>query len=181
MMNALQSDHQRVLIEHERSHLLHHHHLWVQLSETAGLLNPLLKPLPGLVRAAAERQADADAAHQVGDAALTARAIAAASLARTQAEHRHDSLSLPHQPLEATGGDVVHRIRYLLEPAPESARGRRGSDAVLTLIIVVSLLTGFATTYSFAARLQHARTTSATIHTSALFSSHSTTTVARAL
>lgn len=152
MLAVLTPAQQRVLLEHERAHLRHRHYLWVQLSEAAAVLNPALSRVPALVRSAAERQADLDAAGRVGDATLTARAIAAAALARSDALRRSTAVA---QPLQATGGDVVHRVDYLLQPTTTRS-GRLGS-AVLCAVIALSALTSVGTLYSLTARLHHAQ------------------------
>lgn len=152
MLEVLTPAQQSVLLEHERAHLHHRHYLWVQLSEVAAVLNPTLRGIPALVRAAAERQADLRAAARVGDATLTAQAIAAAALARTEALRRSSAAG---HPLQATGGDVVGRVEYLLRPAP--VRPRRLGAVVLCLVIAASTLTSVGTLYSLTARLEHAR------------------------
>lgn len=153
MLNVLTPAQQRVLLEHERAHLRCRHYLWVQLNEVAAVLNPALRHTPALVRAAAERHADLEAATRVGDATLTARAIAAAALARSAARRRSTA---PAQPLQATGGNVVRRVEYLLNP-PASARFGRLSAVILCVIIASAGLTSAGTLYSLTARLQHAQ------------------------
>jgi len=152
MLDVLTPRQQQVLLHHERAHLQHRHYFWVQLSEVAAVLNPALRGVPALVRAAAEREADLVAAAQVGDATLTARAIAVAALARSEALRRSPE---PARPLQATGGDVVRRVEHLLHPVP--LRHGRVGFLVLSAIIVLSTVTSVGTFYSLTARLQHAQ------------------------
>lgn len=161
MLAALDPDQQRALLAHERSHLVHRHHAWIQLTEIATLLNPLLRGMPRLVRAAAERQADLDAAESVGDTTLTATAIAAASLARTRGPGRTPQRS--ERAPAATGGDVVRRVDYLLRP-PTRAVGRRGT-VLLAALVVGTLLTTVGTGYCAVARLEIARTATVALDT----------------
>jgi hypothetical protein len=63
------------------AHLRHHHAAYVLLAQLAAAANPLLRPLAGHVRLAVELWADREAASEVGDGRLVARALARASLA----------------------------------------------------------------------------------------------------
>ena len=63
MFAALTAAERDVLLAHEAAHLNHRHHLWIQFVELAAVANPLLRRLPPVVRHAAERWADEDAAH----------------------------------------------------------------------------------------------------------------------
>ncbi|NIZ89667.1 M48 family metalloprotease [Kineococcus rubinsiae] len=152
MLDVLTPAQQCVLLEHERAHLRHRHYLWIQLSEVAAVLNPALRRIPPLVRSAAERQADLCAVARVGDATLTAQAIAAAALARTGARRPPTAVA---GALQATGGDVVSRVEHLLRPAP--ARSDRVGALALGLVVVLSTLTSAGTLYSVTARLLHAQ------------------------
>ncbi|MEZ0165392.1 M56 family metallopeptidase [Kineococcus sp. LSe6-4] len=158
MLRALTPDQQRVLLEHERSHLEHRHHLWVQLGELVAVVNPLLSGVPGWVRDAAERQADLDAAERVGDRTLTAQAIAAAALARSRTP---PAPARGRPGLHATGGDVARRVEFLLRTGTRGPSGR-GSVVVLWAVVGLSLLTGAGTLYSLGDRLQQARVESVT-------------------
>ena len=162
MLAALDPDQQRVLVEHERSHLRHRHPVWIQLAESCAVLNPLLRGVPDVVRAAAERQADLDAAASVADQELTARTIATAALARARVlpgERR------PPAPA-ATGGDVVHRVEYLLRP--EQRRSTRSGTLLLGAIVLLASTTSLVTGYCAIARLDDTRArTTATAATDA--------------
>jgi Zn-dependent protease with chaperone function len=127
MLRALPPDERPVLLAHERSHLAHRHYLWVQLAELAAAADPLLRPLAGATRLAVERWADEDAAREVGDRRLAARAIARAGLARSR--------TLAGPALAATGADIGTRIAALLGPP---ARHYRGVAAGLVAVVVVT-------------------------------------------
>jgi beta-lactamase regulating signal transducer with metallopeptidase domain len=109
MLRALSVDERRVLVTHERSHVRHHHYLYLHLVRLAASANPLLRPVTPVVAREIERWADEDAAAQVGDRDLAARAVARAALAR--AGH---PLSAPD--LAAADDHVVERTRLLLAP-----------------------------------------------------------------
>ncbi len=154
MLAALDPDQQRVLVEHERSHLRHRHPVWIQLAESCAVLNPLLRGVPEVVRAAAERQADLDAAACVADQELTARTIATAALARARVVPRERRPSAPAAPA-ATGGDVVHRVEYLLRP--QRRRSTRSGTLLLVAIVLLASTTSLATGYCAIARLDDTR------------------------
>lgn len=147
MLAALDPDQQRVLVEHERSHLRHRHLGWIQLAESCAVLNPLLRGVPDVVRSAAEREADLDAAAAVDDQELTARTIAAAALARAGIEPGRRRPPAP----AATGGDVVRRVEYLLRPT--RPRSTRFSTLVVAAVVVLAPTTTLATGYCAIARL----------------------------
>ncbi|WP_380155458.1 M56 family metallopeptidase [Kineococcus gynurae] len=150
MLGALDADQQEALLAHEQAHLTRRHHGWIQLAELSAAVNPLARNASRAVREAAEQEADLDAAARVGRV-TTARAIAAATLARTAPRPDPGMLA-------ATGGDVGRRVRLLLEPAVARPRAARRAGAALTLLLVGASLTATATTYAAVARLQEART-----------------------
>lgn len=82
MLHALDSEEQRVLFAHERSHLRRHHHRYLGIAGAAAAAVPLVRPLRSRVLFATERWADEDAAAEVGDRRLVARAICRAALAQ---------------------------------------------------------------------------------------------------
>jgi Zn-dependent protease with chaperone function len=114
ILKALDPAERRVLFAHERAHLTHHHHRLVAVTAAAAALNPLLAPAREAVAYLVERWADEDAAAEVGDRALTARAVARAALATV------DTGSTVALALH--GGPVVRRVRALSEPAPTIRR-----------------------------------------------------------
>lgn len=157
MVAALTAAEQDALLAHEAAHLRHRHPLWIQLVELAAVANPLLRPLPPVVRHAAERWADEDAAHTVGDRRLTAHALAHAALARRPHEPdigsgtTKDCLVLP-----ATGGDVPRRVRALLHP-PQLRWSRPGA-LVLTAVAVTACASSAIIGFSTEHRFEHAHT-----------------------
>ena len=122
MLDLLDADERRAMLAHERSHLRHRHHRFVVAAETAAAMVPPLRPAARRVRFATERWADQDAAREVGDPGVVARAIARAALARSGAEGPALALS---------GSDVAARIEAL-------TRDRTGSpvDRASFLVIV---------------------------------------------
>jgi Zn-dependent protease with chaperone function len=132
MLRALPADERRVLLAHEAAHLRHHHHLYVQLAELGAAANPLLRPLAAAVRAHVERWADEEAATEVQDRLLAARALARAGIARAQAAR--GARTAPHGALGAVDSGVAERTRALLGPEPT---GRRGPAAVVVALMLL--------------------------------------------
>lgn len=114
------------VIEHERSHLRHHHLLLRCVTEVAARLNPLLRPVVAAVNDATERWADEDAARQVGPETV-ARALLTVALA--------GSAPLPGVVSSLTGGPVPQRVQCLLEPPPR----RRWAVGLLVLLVMTSV------------------------------------------
>jgi Zn-dependent protease with chaperone function len=130
LMKALTADERRALLAHEASHLSHGHVWWVLAADLAAAANPLLRRAARHVNHTVERWADEDAANQVGDRQLVARALARAAL------HRHGSGSAhlrPRAALGALGGQVPDRVRALLDPPPR----RHGLLAAIALIALL--------------------------------------------
>jgi Zn-dependent protease with chaperone function len=132
MLRALPADERRVLLAHEAAHLRHHHHLYVQLAELGAAANPLLRPLAITVSNATERWADEDAAGDVEDRALAARALARAGLARALASPGRRSG--PHATLAAVDIGVAHRALALLAPPPRRRRWLALAVAAVALV-----------------------------------------------
>jgi len=151
MFAALTAAERDVLLAHEAAHLNHRHHLWIQLVELAAVANPLLRRLPPVVRYAAERWADEDAAQAVGDRRLTAHAIAHAALAGLAARRREPRTSGDSVILAATGGDVPRRVHALLH-SPR-LRWSRPAAAMLTAVAFAacasSAIVGSSTEHRF--------------------------------
>lgn len=120
------------VIEHERAHLCFHHTLWIQLCEVAAQFDPVLRPIVGHVRHAAERQADETAA--VHGRAETLSAVTRTALLRT-----HLARTSEPRTLASTGGDVIRRVRALTEPPPPRQR-RTVVIAGLVLILAFSAI-----------------------------------------
>jgi hypothetical protein len=157
MVAALTPAERDVLLAHEAAHLRHRHPLWIQLVELAAVANPLLRPLPPVVRHAAERWADEDAAHTVGDRRLTAHALAHAALARRPHEPDHGAgTGSGSVTLLATGGDVPRRVRALLHPP--RLRWSRPGAAVLTAVALTACASSAIIGFSTEHRFEHAHT-----------------------
>jgi len=123
-LRRLSAPQRRALLAHEHAHLRHHHHRYSQLSLLAAAANPLVSPVARSVAGSLERWADAAAVRDVGDPRIVAHALGAAALSP---DTLLDS-SLGAHVLGAADGDVVGRVRDLLDPP---ARRRRGSVAVV--------------------------------------------------
>jgi Zn-dependent protease with chaperone function len=165
MFAALTAAERDVLLAHEAAHLNHRHHLWIQFVELAAVANPLLRRLPPVVRYAAERWADEDAAQAVGDRRLTAHAIAHAALAGLAARRREPRTSGDSVILAATGGDVPLRVHALLHPP--QLRWSRPAAAMLTAVAFAacasSAIVGSSTEHRFErAHAGHAQNLAAT-------------------
>lgn len=135
MVAALSSAERAALLAHERAHLRHRHHVWIQLAEVSAVANPALRRVPGVVRLMAERWADEDAARSTGDRRTTAEAIGHAALARG-GPRRPTSAAL-----SATGGDVPQRVQALLR-APRHPWSAPLAWAVGLLAVAVLVLAG---------------------------------------
>jgi len=117
MLRALPGPEREALLAHERAHLRHQHHLFLLALNLASAACPLLRPLSAEGAFTVERWADEQAAAEVGDRALVARALARAALAQRQA-----GTPGPVGGLAATGGPVPRRITALLAAPPASRR-----------------------------------------------------------
>jgi hypothetical protein len=109
MLRCLGDDEREALLAHERAHLRRKHHRFLGLWRLTASLNPLLRPLADTGAFVLERWADEEAAAQVGDRAVVARAVGRAALA---------SAGAPRPVLAVTGGEVPQRVRALLAPPP---------------------------------------------------------------
>ncbi|MEU2930762.1 M56 family metallopeptidase [Streptomyces sp. NPDC007251] len=131
MLRCLGDDERDALLAHERAHLRGRHHLFLGLWRLTAALNPLLRPLAGTGAFVLERWADEEAAAQVGDRAVVARAVGRAALASAGA-------SRPAL-LPATGGEVPQRVRALLAPPPTRRSLPFLAGAVLLTVCCASL------------------------------------------
>jgi hypothetical protein len=137
MLSGLPAQERRVLLAHEASHLRHRHHVYLQLTDLAAAANPALRQVTDAVRAAVERWADEDAAAEVGDRSLAARALARASLLRHRSSTPGPATS-PGSALAAVSAGVVSRTQALLRPAPRPRRVLVLATTVLVLCAAVS-------------------------------------------
>jgi Zn-dependent protease with chaperone function len=110
ILRLLDTDERRVLFAHERAHLEHRHHRLVAAAAAAAAVNPLLVPVRDAVAYLVERWADEEAAAQVGDRRLAAKAVARAALAGSGPD--------PAGGLGIDGGAVVRRVRALGQATP---------------------------------------------------------------
>jgi hypothetical protein len=112
ILRLLDKPERQVMFAHERAHLRHRHHTFVVAAAAAAAVNPLLIPAREAVGYLVERWADEEAATEVGNRDLTARAIARAALATVR----------PGPLLGIDGGVAVRRVQALAGPAPEPRR-----------------------------------------------------------
>ncbi len=136
MLAVLDADERCALIAHEASHLRHRHQFYVHLAEVATAANPLLRPVATAVRRGVERWADEDAADEVSDRTIVARAIAKAALASSGRAHAVG--------LAIAADRVVERVELLMRPAPSQRR------LVAAAVVAAAVLT-WVTTIAVAA------------------------------
>jgi len=117
----------QVVLAHERAHLAHRHYRLTAVAAAAAAVNPLLIPVRRAVEFLVERWADEDAAADVGDRDLAARAVARAALAGSGAGTTA---------LGIDGGVVVQRVRALSRPTPAPLLRRLAGPALLGIVIV---------------------------------------------
>jgi hypothetical protein len=126
LMAALSPAERRVVFAHEAAHLHGRHHVWRALVDVAVAANPLLTTISGAVHYGTERWADEDAAREVSDRRLAARALARAALAAGRSA-----------PAMGFGGyRVSERVESLLRPPPP----RRHLITVLTGVLAAVTL-----------------------------------------
>jgi Zn-dependent protease with chaperone function len=113
MLAVLGPDERRALLAHERSHLAHSHHLFVAAVDVLAAVNPLLRVLASTIRYTTERWADEDAAGDVGDRSVVARAVGRAALAS-----KANPVTRAGIALAVTTGPVPRRVAALLEVVP---------------------------------------------------------------
>lgn len=128
MLRALDPDERQVLLAHERAHLRHRHHRYLRVVDFASAVVPALRPLASRVRFATERWADEDAAAEVGDRGLVARAVTRAALV---------TAAYPSPALAFGGLGIPARVEALLdEPS-----NRIGASIALAAVAAAALLT----------------------------------------
>ncbi|MFD9909125.1 M56 family metallopeptidase [Streptomyces sp. NPDC059063] len=111
LLDRLHPAERRALFAHERAHLAARHHRFLLVTQVAARANPFLVPLRTATAYTAERWADEEAAREVGDRRVVARAIGRAALA---------TAGTPAVALAgfAAAGPVPRRVAALLAPAP---------------------------------------------------------------
>ncbi|WP_066372386.1 M48 family metalloprotease [Herbidospora mongoliensis] len=110
MRGALTGGQYTALLAHERAHLAGAHHRLVRLAELAGAAHPALRWVSARVGFLVERAADEQAAAEVGDRGLVARAVGEAALAAAGRP------GLAQGVLHAVAGAVPLRVAALLRP-----------------------------------------------------------------
>ncbi|MFD2079652.1 Zn-dependent protease with chaperone function [Actinopolymorpha cephalotaxi] len=166
MLAPLTDDEKAALLAHERSHVRHRHSWWILAADVAAASNPFLSRMSQAVRHAVERWADEDAAADVANRRLVARALARAALTRQAHTRAVSTLSaLPARAdgaaTAAVGGDVPTRVQALIDPPTRHVRA--GIAAVVALLVVVTV--GGATVERQGEHLfEQATTTSAPHH-----------------
>lgn len=139
MLAGLRDDEQGALLAHERAHLAARHHRYLMLVRLAGCANPLLWPLRSAVAYGAERWADEEAAHVVGDRRAAARAVAKAALVSRSSD------TVPDLAGFAAAGPVPRRVAALLGPVPPDVGWPpAGSRAGLAAMVAVAGTTASA-------------------------------------
>jgi hypothetical protein len=134
MLRLLAPPERRAVLAHERAHLSHHHYRAAGLVAAAAKINPLLIPLRTTVTYLLERWADEEAAAQVADRGVVARAVTRAALAA----------AAPPTALGVHGGVIARRVSALREPSAPTG-GRPLLAAALALIALCLLATTDAT------------------------------------
>ena len=129
MLRALPPAERRALLAHEASHLRHRHHVFLLITEISAAANPMLRPALDAVRLGVERWADEDAAADIGDRRMVARALALASRAAAQ------PVDDARYALRMNARTFGPRARALLAPPP---RPRRWVAAALAAMAVVT-------------------------------------------
>ncbi|GIF20557.1 hypothetical protein BJ973_001537 [Actinoplanes tereljensis] len=126
ILRLLNSGERQVVLAHERAHLAHRHHRLTAVAAAAAAVNPLLIPVRRQVEFLVERWADEDAAADVGDRGLTARAVARAALASASGGVA----------LGIDGGVAVQRVRALAQPTPAPLLRRLIGPVLLSAAIL---------------------------------------------
>ncbi|MDX3852761.1 M56 family metallopeptidase [Streptomyces sp. AK02-01A] len=144
MLRALSPAEREALFAHERAHLTDRHHLFLAVTELAGLCHPGLRALREPLSYALERSADEAAAQSVGDRHLAARAIGKAALATRAAQS--PGAGRPGFALAATAGPVPRRVAALLDREARGTPARRTMSRVLAtgLLLCLALSAGSA-------------------------------------
>ncbi len=133
MLRALEPDERQALLAHEFSHRQHGHYWWVAAARVSAAICPILTPTARRVAQSAERWADEDAASQVGDRMIVARALARAALHTSAAP-------TPAGTVAGTGGPLVSRVEAMFAPPP---RRRLAPACVLVGLLALSIITAW--------------------------------------
>jgi hypothetical protein len=139
MLSALEPAERRALLAHERAHLANAHHLFVAVVDVLAAVNPLLRPLSGVIRYTTERWADEVAARRVGSRSVVAHAVARAALAG-------DAKPASIVALGATTGPVPRRVAALLA-GPPAGRLRSLSSSLTAWCAVIACCMMFGSVF----------------------------------
>ncbi|MGW0683723.1 M56 family metallopeptidase [Streptomyces sp. NPDC002754] len=153
LLDRLAPAERRALFAHERAHLTARHHRLLLTVRLAARANPFLRPLSSAVAYTAERWADEEAAAQVGDRKVVARAIGKAALSSGGARE-------PLFAAFAAPGPLPRRVAALLAPPP----GEQGRATAFTPVGLATWTAGFGTAASAMSSANSALTLAATLH-----------------
>lgn len=128
MLRALDAEERRALLAHERAHLRLRHHLYQAAADMGAAISPMLVPVRARMRYCMERWADEEAAGDVGERRLVARALARAGLAVA-------AQAAPAAAFATTG--VPARVQALLEEPPADSRWRLLWPALLAFAAIL--------------------------------------------
>jgi len=145
MLRLLDTGERHVVIEHERSHLRHRHHLHRGAAAVASALNPLLATLPRTQEWSTERWADEDAARGTARALVASALIKATTLA--------GGAGRPGGSLAVAGSSVDRRVAAMWRDPPQWRPSMLLAAAgVVTLSVLGTLdaLTDTAALFHFA-------------------------------
>jgi Zn-dependent protease with chaperone function len=131
LLQLLDGQERRALLAHERAHLDLHHHRYLRSVELAAAFLPILRPFVNRVRLATERWADEEAAREIGDRHVVARALARAALAQPKVQFGVLGMS---------DSGVVVRVEALLEPPPPARRFVEGAFVIAASCTAILLL-----------------------------------------
>ncbi|WP_165989433.1 M56 family metallopeptidase [Streptomyces sp. YIM 98790] len=119
LLGSLSAGERRALFAHERAHLAGRHHRLLLAVTLAARAHPFLRPLRTAVLYTAERWADEEAAREVGDRRLVARAIGRAALVSRGGPVPAFAGAAGAGAVSGAGpGPVPRRVAALLAPPP---------------------------------------------------------------
>lgn len=133
LLRILNAGERRAVLAHERAHLAHGHHWHRSAVSVAIAANPLLAPLREAINFATERWADEEAAAEVDDRRLAARALARVALMPGRSREARTALALAQHAVPA-------RVSALLEEAP---RRRPMVSLVMIALLAAALFAAF--------------------------------------
>jgi hypothetical protein len=129
LIRSLNAKQRRALLAHERTHLIHHHHLHHTVAQVAAAANPLLSPLPAAIALSTERWADeCAAATSTRDTVVQTLLHTALGMAK-----RTDA---PTTVLAAATTELTARIEALRDPPPRIGICR--TAAILGLLVAIT-------------------------------------------